>query len=203
MIITVTSCKGGVCKTTASVQLAAFLESLFPGKTALLDGDPRKFATAWSKRGAGLGFPVASSNVIAKYSREYEHLVIDSAMGEKVDELLEAMVEISDEIVIPVLPSWMEQEGLLQTLLALQEIPGAKYRALLARVASHETAEATRLREELAEIGAPVFAAEVPWLKAFQKAAKQGVCVRDAIDPRAAEAWAAYEAVGKELLRWG
>jgi chromosome partitioning protein len=45
----------------------------------------------------------------------------------------------------------------------------------------------------------PVFTAEIPRLAAFDKAAAAGVPVYAVHDSRAARAWAAYEAVGKEI----
>ena len=57
MILTITSYKGGVGKTTSAVHLAAYLQTLAP--TLLLDGDQTKNATAWSQRGKGFPFRVA------------------------------------------------------------------------------------------------------------------------------------------------
>ena len=46
----------------------------------------------------------------------------------------------------------------------------------------------------------PVFAAEIPRLAAFEKAAAEGVPVYGVKDDRnAARAWEAYESVGKEI----
>jgi chromosome partitioning protein len=49
MIITVASFKGGVAKTTTAVHLAAYLQDRSP--TLLIDGDPNRSATGWSRRG--------------------------------------------------------------------------------------------------------------------------------------------------------
>ena len=46
--------------------------------------------------------------------------------------------------------------------------------------------------------GIPIFAASIPRLKCFDKAAGEGVLVHAVKDRRAARAWAAYEALGKE-----
>ena len=55
MIVTVTSYKGGVGKTTTSIHLAAYLQRLAP--TLLVDGDGIRSATKWSQRGTGQGLP--------------------------------------------------------------------------------------------------------------------------------------------------
>jgi chromosome partitioning protein len=47
MIVTTASFKGGVGKTTTAVHVAAFLQK--DGDTLLVDGDPNRSATRWSK----------------------------------------------------------------------------------------------------------------------------------------------------------
>ena len=55
------------------------------------------------------------------------------------------------------------------------------------------------MRERLAEMHAPVFRAEIPRLKAFEKAAAHGQTVQDVDDRNAARAWTAYAAAGQEI----
>jgi chromosome partitioning protein len=58
MIVTTASFKGGVGKTTTAVHVAAFLQK--EGDTLLVDGDPNRSATRWSRRGKGFPFKVVS-----------------------------------------------------------------------------------------------------------------------------------------------
>ncbi|MGB5711312.1 MAG: ParA family protein, partial [Waterburya sp.] len=55
LLITVAGFKGGIGKTTTAVHLACYFSQL--GKTLLVDGDPNRSATGWSKRGEGDSFP--------------------------------------------------------------------------------------------------------------------------------------------------
>jgi len=66
MIVTVTSYKGGVGKTTTAIHLAAYLQRLAP--TLLVDGDGIRSATKWGQRGNGQGLPfkVTSAAQMAK-----------------------------------------------------------------------------------------------------------------------------------------
>ncbi len=71
---------------------------------------------------------------------------------------------------------------------------------LLAIVPPAPSRDGEEARASLLSQDVPLFTAEVPRLVAFSKAALAGVVVSNASDPRAARAWEAYEAVGKEIL---
>jgi chromosome partitioning protein len=196
MILTVASYKGGVGKTTTAVHLAAYLNTLSP--TLLLDGDQTRNATAWSRRGDGFGFRVAPIDQAAKLAREFQHIVIDTGQRPSVADL-EAAADGCDLMVVPAIPSALDTDGLGQTVRALQAIPSAKFKVLLTRVAADAANEAAELRGVLAAIKAPVFQAQIPRLKAFEKAAGSGVTVDQADDRNADRAWGAYLAVGREI----
>jgi chromosome partitioning protein len=196
MILTVASYKGGVGKTTTAVHLAAALNRLAP--TLLLDGDGTKNATAWSQRGTGFPFRVAGIDQAAKLARDFTHIVIDTGQRPSLDDL-KAAAEGCDFLVIPAVPSALDTDGLQQTIRALQGINATAFRVLLTKVAPDAAKDALELRELLSGIGATAFRAEVPRLKAFEKAAAAGQIVDDTDDRNAARAWAAYEAAAKEL----
>ena len=199
MIITVTSYKGGVGKTTTAVHLAAYLQTLAP--TLLLDGDDTRNATAWSKRGKGFPFKVADEVQAARYARDFTHTVIDTGQHPKrVD--LQALSDGCDLLVIPTVPASLDTDGLVLTLQALRAIGNDRYRVLLTKVPPPPEPEGLQLRAELAAQGIPLFAVDIPRLKAFEKAAAAGVPVYDVADTRAKRAWEAYAAAGKELCTY-
>ena len=84
MIITIASFKGGVAKTTTAVHLAAYLQDRSP--TLLIDGDPNRSATGWSRRGQ-LPFKVVDERQAAKYARDFEHCVIDTEARPEEEDL--------------------------------------------------------------------------------------------------------------------
>ena len=198
MILTITSYKGGVGKTTSAVHLAAYMQTLAP--TLLLDGDQTKNATAWSQRGKGFPFRVAGIDQAAKLARDFEHIVIDTGQRPSLDDL-KAAAEGCDLLVIPAVPASLDTDGLGQTIRALQEIGTGAYRVLLTKVPPPPEKEAAELREFLAGLSVPMFQAEVPELKAFKKAASAGQIVNQTPDRNAARAWQAYAAAGKEILQ--
>ena len=197
MILTITSYKGGVGKTTSAVHLAAYLQTLAP--TLLLDGDQTKNATAWSQRGKGFPFRVAGIDQAAKLARDFEHIVIDTGQRPSLEDL-EAAADGCDLLVIPAVPASLDTDGLGQTIRALQQIGTGAYRVLLTKVPPPPEKEAAELREFLTGLSVPIFQAEVPELKAFKKAASAGQIVNQTADRNAARAWQAYAAAGKEIL---
>jgi chromosome partitioning protein len=118
MIIGVLNQKGGVGKTTISVNLAHAL-SLMGHRILLVDADPQGSALAWSAvRAEEPLFPVVGMpkptlhRDLPSIACDYAHVVIDGAP--RVNELCRAAILASDGIIIPVQPSpydvWASEE---------------------------------------------------------------------------------------------
>ncbi len=129
MLITITGFKGGVGKTTTAVHLACYFSKM--GSTLLVDGDPNHSATGWRNRGQ-LPFKIVNLMAAPKYSRDYEHIILDTAARPEVEEL-EAVVEGCDLLILPTTPDALAIDALLQTVDLLQET-GGDYRVLLTGV---------------------------------------------------------------------
>lgn len=195
MIVTVASFKGGVGKTTTAVHLAAYLERRAP--TLLLDGDPNRSATLWAK-GNALPFKVADEKHAARFVRDFEHTVIDTEARPATDDL-RTLAAGCDLLVIPTTPDPLSLNALAQTVSALSSIGSDNFRILLTIVPPRPNRDGDEARAMLNSRGLPLFKGEIGRLIAFQKAVQEGVPVYDVKDPRAAQAWADYEAVGKEI----
>jgi chromosome partitioning protein len=197
MIITVASFKGGVGKTTTAVHLAAYMQKRAP--TLLLDGDQNRSALAWTERGQ-LPFKIADERQAARYARDYEHTIIDTEAHPSTGDL-RTLVGGCDLLVIPTTPDGLSLHALMQTVSALDALGADRYRVLLTIVPPRPNRDGDEAREMLKARKLPMFKGEIRRRIAFQKAVIAGVPVYDVDDPRAAEAWADYERIGKEIVR--
>jgi chromosome partitioning protein len=196
MIITIASFKGGVAKTTTAVHLAAYLQDRSP--TLLIDGDPNRSATGWSRRGQ-LPFKVVDERQAAKYAREFQHCVIDTeARPEEED--LKALADGCDLLIIPTTPDALALDALILTVKALEGLSAAGYRILLSIIPPRPSRDGDEARSTLTEAGLPLLTRGVRRLVAFQKAALASVPVYAVDDPRANLGWEDYQQVGKEIL---
>jgi chromosome partitioning protein len=105
-------------------------------------------------------------------------------------------------LVIPTVPAGIDTVGLVQTVNALREkAPDASYRVLITKAPPAPEQEAQKLRGHLTSLEIPLFRADIPRLKAFDKAFEAGLAVGEVKgDANAARAWEAYRAAGKEIL---
>jgi chromosome partitioning protein len=191
----VASFKGGVAKTTTAVHLAACLNE--EAKTLLIDGDPNRSASGWAKRG-NLPFTVIDERLAAKQARHFEHIVIDTqARPEQED--LEALADGCDLLIIPSTPDALALDALMLTVDVLNRIGSEHYKVLLTIIPPKPSRDGDEARHMLTQAGLPLFKASIRRLVAFQKAALAGVPVSGVNDKRAAQGWADYQAVAREL----
>ncbi len=195
MIITVASFKGGVGKTTTAVHLATYFQEL--GSTLLIDGDPNRSASGWTKRGC-LPYKVVDERQAARYARDYQNIVIDT-QARPSQEDLQALADGCDLLVIPTTPDALALDALVLTVDALRTLGADRYRVLLTMIPPKPSRDGDDAYAMLTEAKMPIFETRIRRLVAFQKAALSGVPVGTVHDPRAIQGWEDYARVGKEI----
>jgi chromosome partitioning protein len=169
------------------------------GSTLLVDGDPNRSATGWSKRGE-LPFKVVDLMAAAAHSRNFEHVVIDTAARPDKSEL-EALVDGCDLLVLPTSPDALSLDAMLQTVDLLQSLGGDRYKVLLTMVRPKPVKTAQQAREALTDSEIPLFKKDIRQFIAYEKASLLGVPVYEVKGDRNARlGWADYQAVGREIL---
>jgi chromosome partitioning protein len=197
LIVTVASFKGGQAKTTTAVHLAALLNDQKP--TLLIDGDPNRSATSWNKR-KGFPFKVVDEKQAVRFAREFEHVVIDT-QARPTEEDLKELAAGCDLLIVPLTPDALSLDTLFLFTDALTRLGADRFKILLTIVPPKPSRDGEEVLNTLREAGLPFFKTFIRRYKAFQKAALDGVLVKDVTDPYAVEAWADYIAIVREVLK--
>ena len=195
-ILTITGYKGGVAKSTTAIHLATYFSDL--GKTVLVDGDPNRTSVGWSKRGS-LPFTVADERQAMRLVSGADYLVIDTPARPNSDDLKE-LAKGCDLLVLPTTPDVVSLQPMLETARDLGELSeDINYRALLVIVPPYPSKEGEVMRKDLIDGGVPVFQSMIRRTAGFQKAALEGVPIRDIKDAKTRIAWNDYKNLGDEI----
>lgn len=193
-IITITSYKGGVGKSTTAFHLAAYFSGF--GSTVLVDGDPNRTAISWAKRAPSpLSFDIVDQRQAMRVVSGKDYILIDTPARPDSDDLKE-LAAGGDLLILPTTPDVVSLEPMIETARALGQ---AEYRALITIVPPPPSREGEILQEDLEKDGVPVFKTMIRRTSGFMRAALLGVVVKDVPDSRLRKAWQDFERLGLEI----
>ena len=205
-IIALASSKGGVGKTTLSMNLAAGLARR--AGTMVVDADPQQSAGQWWQvaEGKGLGFGIAhaheeTADAIIEAGQAHRYVVVDCPPSFAAPQTRETLRE-ADLLLVPMQPSpvdlWSGTHVVEWVSLAKRANP-----RLSAWIVLNQVEPSTRLwkdiREAMDELGLPTLKTTVRRRAAFRNAALTGATVY-AIGSRGSAAVEEIEAVITEVL---
>jgi chromosome partitioning protein len=131
------------------------------------------------------------------HSRNYEHVVIDTAARPSRDDL-EALLDGCNLLILPTTPDALALDALLQTVDTLKSLGSNRFRILLTIIPPKPRRTGEQARAALAAL--PLFKQGIRRFAAYEKAALEGLPVYQVSDRSARIAWKEYEVVGEELL---
>lgn len=203
-ILVILNGKGGVGKTTTSVNLAAQFGQ--KNQVLLIDADIQGSATWWVGRNQNpLGFDLSqeSNPQLLGDLRKitgYDLVVVDTPPALH-SEALATVVAIADYLVLPTPPSAMDLAVLVETVKTAVRPVGVPHRVLLTKVDARSVGEAKEAQETLLRLGIPAFKAFIRNYKAHERAALEGVTITQWRGHNAKEAELDYRRVAIELQR--
>ena len=207
MIVGVLNQKGGVGKTTLSVNLAASLART-GARVLLIDADPQGSALDWAAAREGeplfsvVGLPRATVHKeIAQIGHGYDYIIIDGPP--RVTDLARSAIMAADVVLIPVQPSPYDIWAADEVVKLVEEARVFKENIKSAFVVNRKisnTAIGRDVGEALATYPAPCLTAFVTQRVVFAEAAAQGKSVYEVDEkgPAAAE----IEALAAELMEF-
>jgi chromosome partitioning protein len=198
-VISLTSFKGGVGKSTLAVNLAGALA--LNASTLLIDEDPLRSCHQWASQNGRLPMPVLlPEEVEGSALSASRYLLVDTEGRPKLEDLSE-LISSSAWTLIPCGTSGLEIDGTLRLIEALRSVDTEleKVKVVITKAPPVGTV-GQQARDALREAEIPVANSVVRSYVAHQKAAELGVLVKDVPDPRASQAWADVLELAMEVV---
>lgn len=189
-IIAISNQKGGVGKTTVTMQLGAALSRRF--RVLVVDVDPQRSTVWWAENARdGLPFDFAgnqSPRMLARVRElrvEYDFVLVDTPGSLEDTPILETVLDAANYVVVPVTPEPLAVEPTMRTIARLIEPRHLRHGVLLNRI-DGRIPNQLRTWQELLDttFGVPRFETYLRQYKVHADAPVLGQLVTNAPDTR-------------------
>lgn len=202
-VIAVAAGKGGVCKTTTAVNLAAIFSEA--ARVALVDADPQEAASStwWYGDGSKMAFDLVRdinpTNLrrVRELGDMYDVVIVDTP-PQLGSDILRTVADVADFVLIPTLPEDAELVSAIETTTAIPA--GTPYRVLLTRVDPRSLREALEAQNILVEAGVPTLGSFTRAYKAHPRARSSFQAITTFKGIRGAEAASDYRRIHAEIV---
>lgn len=189
-IIAIANQKGGVGKTTVTMQLGATLSRRF--RVLVVDVDPQQSTVWWAENALdGLPFDFAGSQSaksiagLRELDVEYDFVLVDTPGRLEDTPILETVLEAADFAVIPMTPEPLAVEPTMRTINRLVEPRHLRHSVLLNRIDPRVPHQLDTWQQLLdTTFGVPRFDAYMRQYKAHSEAPVLGQLITSAPDTR-------------------
>lgn len=181
-------------KSTLAFNLAGVLSE--HGLTVLVDEDSRvKSCLGWARL-SNVPFTVTPPEEAGATIQGADFLVVDTEGRPSIEDL-QKLAAAFDLVLLPSGTSRLELENTFRLWQSIGKVGNVRIVLTKANPIGRAGQEA---RDMLEAAGVPVLQTVIRRYAAHEKAAEWGGLVKDAKDPKAADAWADIEALAKEVL---
>jgi len=189
-VISVANQKGGVGKTTVTMQLAAIMSRRL--RVLVVDVDPQQSTVWWAENArTRIPFDFAGNqhpNVLGRMRElgvDYDVVLVDTPGSLEDTPRLETALDASDFVIVPMTPEPLAVEPTMRTITRLIEPRHLRHAVLLNRIDSRSRAQLSGWRELLDQtFGVPRFEGYLRQYKAHADAPILGQLVTTAGDNR-------------------
>ena len=136
-IVALVNQKGGVGKTTTTMNLAAVIAK--SSRVLVVDVDPQQSSTWWADNaGDDLPFDLMPdadpSNLVRLRELPYDFIFVDTPGSLEADDVLRAVLTVSDFVILPLNPEPLNTPALIRTVKTLIQPANIPYRLLLSKI---------------------------------------------------------------------